>query len=231
MREVPYKEADKILTVLTEDMGKLTVKARGALRKGSRCGAAAQALCYSELTLFESRGKWTLDEAGTIEAFLPLRNDLELLALGTYFAELLETVSDEDNPNAALLRLGLNSLYALGLGLYPPEHIKAVFELRLMCLAGYAPDLDGEGELFSVGGGVIHRTGQPPGSPGRSLPLGGAARRAMEYIVSAEPKKIFSISIPSDAEKQLCSVCEAYVLSQLEQGFGALDYWKGLRIH
>ena len=44
LREVKYKEADKILTVLTEREGKLTVKARGALRKGCKYGAAAQAL-------------------------------------------------------------------------------------------------------------------------------------------------------------------------------------------
>ena len=42
LREVRYKEADRILTVLTEDRGKLTVKARGALRKGSRSARAAE---------------------------------------------------------------------------------------------------------------------------------------------------------------------------------------------
>ena len=58
LREVKYKEADKILTLLTEREGKLTVKARGALRKGCRFGAASQALCYSEMTLFGNAGKW-----------------------------------------------------------------------------------------------------------------------------------------------------------------------------
>ena len=230
LREVKYKDADKILTVLTEDSGKLTVKARGALRKGSRCGAAAQMLCYSEMALFESRGKWTADEASTIEQFLPLRSDLEKLALGTYFAELLEAVSDEDSPNGALLRLGLNSLYALSLDLYPAEHIKAVFELRLMCLSGYTPDLDEEGDLFSVGGGVAHSVETPPGVPGRSLPLGAAAKRAMRYIAAAEPKKIFSFEIPAEAEKQLSEICEAYTAAQLERSFGALEYWKSVRL-
>lgn len=46
LREVKYKEADRILTVLTEDMGKITVKARGALRKGSKVAAATQLLRF-----------------------------------------------------------------------------------------------------------------------------------------------------------------------------------------
>ena len=110
LREVKYKEADKILTLLTAGEGKLTAKARGALRKGCKYGAAAQMLCYSELTLFGSGGKWSINEAETLEQFLPLRGDLEKLALGSYFAELLEAVADEDRPEPELLQLGLNSL-------------------------------------------------------------------------------------------------------------------------
>ena len=43
LREVRYKEADRILTILTESEGKITAKARGALRKSSRTGAACSA--------------------------------------------------------------------------------------------------------------------------------------------------------------------------------------------
>ena len=228
LREVKYKAADKILTLLTDDMGKLTVKARGALRKGSRCGAASQALCYGEFTMFENRGKWTVDEASSIEAFLPLRGDIEKLALGSYFAELLEAVSDEDSPNSALLRLGLNSLYALSREKYPAEQIKAVFELRLMCLSGYTPDAEGEGELFSLSSGVFHPAGAPPG-PGRSLPLDPSAKKALRYIIGAEEKRAFSFQLPPASLRRLGAVCEAYAETQLEHRFGTLDYWKRLR--
>ena len=239
LREVKYKEADKILTVLTEDEGKLTVKARGALRKGCKYGAAAQMLCYSEMTLFGKAGKWSINEAETIEQFLPLRSDIEALALGSYFAEMLETVTDEDSPDPGLLQLGLNSLFALSRRLYSPEQIKAVFELKTLCLAGFAPQLDAcpvcgkeapESPVFSLNGGCIHCLSCPPGAPGVSLPLCREALAAMRYVVSAEPKKIFSFEIPETALKQLCDVCEAYAAAQLERGFSALDYWKTLRL-
>lgn len=63
LREVQYKESDKILTVLTREAGKVTVKARGCRRKGSRMAAACQLLAYSEMTLFEYRDHYTLNEA------------------------------------------------------------------------------------------------------------------------------------------------------------------------
>ena len=230
LREVKYKEADKILTVLTDSDGKLTVKARGALRKSCKYGAAAQLLSCSEMTLFGNRGKWSLNEASVIEQFLPLREDIEALSLGTYFAEALEAVSDEDSPDPALLQLGLNSLFALASGRYPWEHVKAAFELRLLCLAGFAPALDGEGEFFSLTGGVLHASGGAPGAPGQSLPLGAAARDAMRYVAAAPAKKIFSFSLPPEAERQFCAICEGYLLAQLERGFRSLEYWKKLRL-
>ena len=82
LREVRYKEADRILTLLTDTEGKLTVKARGALRKSSRTAAATQQLTYSEMTLFGNKGRWTVNEASVREAFSGLREDMERFALG-----------------------------------------------------------------------------------------------------------------------------------------------------
>ena len=113
LREVPYKETSKILTVLTADAGRITVSAKGARRKGSKTAAATQLLCFSEMTLSENRDRYTLTEARPIEMFEGLRFALEKLALGSYFAQVLEAASDEDMPNPELLSLGLNALYVL----------------------------------------------------------------------------------------------------------------------
>ena len=52
LRETETKEADKILTLLTPDLGKIPVIARGVRRKSCRFAAAAQPLAYSEWTLY-----------------------------------------------------------------------------------------------------------------------------------------------------------------------------------
>ena len=239
LRAVKYKEADKILTVLTQGEGKLTVKARGALRKGCRYGAAAQALCYSEMTLFGNAGKWSLNEAETIEQFLDLRGDISALALASCFAEMLEAVSDEDSPNPELLQLGLNSLYALSRGLYSQEHIKSVFELKLMCLCGFEPQTEAcpvcgkappADPVFSLSGGVVHCRSCPPGVPGVSLPVSPETLDAMRFVIAAPPGRIFSFQIPEAAERQLSDVCEAYAAVQLERGFSTLEYWKSVHV-
>ena len=70
LRAADYQESSKILTVLTDARGKITVSAKGALRRSSRIAAASQPFAYAEMTLSESRDRYYLNEAG--------KNEIEL---------------------------------------------------------------------------------------------------------------------------------------------------------
>ena len=227
LREVKYKEADRILTVLTEDMGKITVKARGALRKSSKVAAATQLFAFSELTMFENKGRWSVNEGSTIEEFKGLRNDISALAMAAYFAECVEALADEGSPDPGMLQLILNCLFALSNGLYDQQHIKTAFEMRLMCIAGYEPDLSacavcGEPEpkepRFSPQNGIICCRGCRK-----------SIHEALRYILYAEPKKLMAYSIPEDAAQKAADAAETYLLTQTERRFNALNYWKQVK--
>ena len=66
LRSVDTKEADKILTVLTAQLGKVPVVAKGARSRRSRVTAATELLSYAEMTLSESRGYQYLTEASPL---------------------------------------------------------------------------------------------------------------------------------------------------------------------
>jgi DNA repair protein RecO (recombination protein O) len=226
-------ESSKMLTVLTEKEGKLTVSARGAVRKGSKLAAAAQLLVYSEMTLHQSRDKWTMTEAHSLEQFRGLRDDVSLLALGSYFAEAVEAVADEDCPGPVLLPLLLNSLFALSSGLKAPETVKPAFELRLMAASGYEPSISrchvcGKSEparsKLDLGGGTLCCEGCP--APMDYAPLCLRALHAARYITSCDAKKLFSFKLGGDALKELSDASERYLLAQLDRGFRTLDYYK-----
>ena len=88
LRETETKESDKILTVLTPELGRISVIAKGARSRRSKYTAACQLLAYGEMTL-RRKGEWYyLAEASTIELFDGVRQDIERLALAAYFAEL-----------------------------------------------------------------------------------------------------------------------------------------------
>ena len=112
LRVTAYNDADALLTVLSRDQGKLTLKARGLRRKNSPLTAPCQLLAYGEFMLFEYRGMYTINEAHSIELFQPLRKDLQKLSLATYFAQVAELLSQEDMPNPELLSLLLKFLFS-----------------------------------------------------------------------------------------------------------------------
>lgn len=237
LREVNYKEADKILTVLTRDAGKQTVSARGCRRKSSALSACAQLLVYSDLTLYEYQGRWSLKEGVSLRQFWGVRADLEKLALASYFAEVTELVTEEDIPAPELLSLLLNSLHALDALSKEPALIKAAFELKLMCLAGYEPLLDscavcgGEARdpRLSLNQGVLHCAACREGvGDGVSMPLDAPVLAAMRHVAYGDPKRLFSFRLSPEGLQRMGDVCEAFLLTQLERGFRTLDFYKQL---
>ena len=239
LRETQYKEADKILTVLTAEGGRRTVKARGCRRRGSPLAAAAQLLAYSDMTLFEYRERYTMSEGTTIRIFRHVREDLEKLALGSYFAEVTEAVAEEGHPEPELLSLLLNSLHALDALDKPAAMVKAAFELRLLCTAGYAPlaeccQVCGAQQprqaRLNLSAGVLHCADcRPQVGEGISMPLSPGAVAALRHLVYGPPRRMRSFTVDSESLRLLGDAAEAFLLTQLERGFRTLDFYKQIR--
>ena len=241
LRETNYKEADKILTVLTRDFGKRTVKARGCRRKTSKLMAASQLLVYSDMTL-NQRGEYlTLNETEVLDQFWSVRQDIELLAAGSYFCEVLEATAQEGQEAGDLLALLLNSLYALDTLKKPKELVKAAFELRLLCLTGYEPLIDacavcGKRDpvepRLNLTQGVLHCAAcRHEVGDGVSMPLSPSALAAARHIVLGNPKKLFSFRLDEAGLRQLGEMTEAFLMTQQERGFRTLDYYKQITRH
>ena len=238
LRETEYQDADKLLTVLTKDRGRLTLRARGVRSRSSKLKSGCQLLAYAEFTVFSGKNSMTVDEAVPIELFMPLRENIELLSLASYFTQVTEILSQEDDPNPELLSMCLNALYAIGKLNRPQKLVKAAFELRAACLAGYEPMLDGcvvcgnqEPDRFHVSGGVLQCAGcSMHEQQGVRMPVHSGALAAMRFIVSCDTKRLFSFRLGNDGLKELADAAETYLLTQLERGFFTLDFYKSLQI-
>ena len=127
-----------------------------------------------------------------------------------------------------LLSLVLNSLYALDKLGKPLALVKGAFEMKLCCLIGYEPLLDGcavcgkpgpEGPRLNLNEGVLHCASCRGAleEDGVSLPVDGPTLAALRHIVYGDPKR-------------LSGVCEGFLLTQLERGFRTLDFYKSIRL-
>ena len=224
LREVNYKESDKILTLLTEQEGKLTVSARGCRKKGSAIAAACQLLVWGEFTLYEFREMWSVKETASERLFDGIRADLEKLSLASYLAEVTEALAEEGQPDPGLLAVTLNCLHALDKLPASPVQVKAAFEWRAMALAGYEPQLERCGVCFR----------EQPLEPhihlgeGVSMPLTPSSLAALRHIVWGPRKRLLSFRLDGEGMKRLGDAAEAYLMTRLERGFRTLDFYKSI---
>lgn len=235
LRATETREADYILTVLSDTHGKLSVIARGARRRSSRLTASCQLFALSELVLYERGDRFYMDEASTVEQFTALRGELERLSLGSYFAELCEALTVENVPAPKILSLFLNALYALSQLQKPCEQVRAAFELKLLSLTGYEPLLSecavcGEREpnepVFDAGQGVLLCRRCCAAGGGHALDAPSLA--AMRHIVHAPGKRMLAFSLAPPSQRLMNEACEAFVRAQLEREFKTLSFYRSL---
>ncbi len=240
LRETKYKEADKILTVLTSDRGCLSLRARGVLRKNSKLAPGCQLFTYSEFTVYTASGIDMVAEADPVEMFLGLRSDIKKLALAAYIADVLCQLADEDSANGNMLRLALNSFYALSALSYPLELVRGAFELRAMAEAGFAPDLSAcsvclsepAEALLHLRSGVLTcracRVRTPELAQGVALPCPPAVLALVRHFETAPLNRLLSVPYTEAVLPELTQVTESYLAAQMEKSFPTLDYYKKL---
>jgi DNA repair protein RecO (recombination protein O) len=140
-----FGEADRILTILDRDLGKLEGVAKGARRTRSVLRGPCQPFSHNLFFLWQGRTLDGISQCEVIESFARLRDDLLKLAAASYMAELVDDVARERDPSPEVFDLLLGSFRWLETADATPvgvTHVLRSFDLRLLGLAGFAPVLD-----------------------------------------------------------------------------------------
>jgi DNA repair protein RecO (recombination protein O) len=171
VRTLDYGEADRIVTFVTPDVGRLTGIAKGARKSRRRFGAALELFTFVQLTYFEKPTfeLVRLESADIVAAFPDLRRDLAKIAHAAYLVELAGRAVQPREPAFRLFRLLVETLGALDREPADDTRLRA-FELRLLALLGYHPELrrcarcrrprpaDGRFRVSLQAGGLLCRT-------------------------------------------------------------------------
>lgn len=236
LKEQNIREKDKLVYVLTKHMGLVRAFVHGAKNFKNKKNNATAMFCYSKISMHQSGDAYVIDEAEPIETFFRLGTDIEKLSLAQYFSELCLTLVQEGEQSEEYLRLMLNSLHFLAKGGRAPEQIKSITELRLMCIAGYMPNLIachrcGEYETntmyFDVEQGLLYCENCV--SANVLLPLEIGLIRAMRHIAFSDFEKIYNFSMTDEALADLSFITERYILSRLQRNFNTLDFYKEIK--
>lgn len=235
IQEKSLSENDRLVTILTRELGIITAFVKGAKNIKSKNFSGTQIFCYSDLLIYKGRNKYIINEAYRKSYFWNLTSDIEKLSLAQYFCELV-SVTVHEEPAHDILRLILNSLYYLSNDIYKKVIIKVVFELRLLSMLGFMPNLvsckschiyNTQLMYFSPKQGCLlckncyyknKRPGYIEVSPG--------IIDCMRHIIYSDFKKVFSFELKEELLKKLNDISEIYILTHVDKKLKTLDFYK-----
>jgi DNA repair protein RecO (recombination protein O) len=221
-------EHDRLVTLYTQDLGRLTAVARGARRLRSRFGAALELFTLGDAVGFERDGRELvrLDHFDIRRSFRRLREDLDRLGHGARMVETVLRLTAERDPQPAGFQLLARALRALE-DIDPPR-VQLAFTLRFLDLLGHRPRLDrcascGRASGIPAAGGVAFDpscgglvcAGCRPG--GRRAPAGGAesgrALAVLRGLQGASWDARLRARIAPAAEREAAGLLDLYVAS------------------
>ena len=253
LKTMQRTDSDRLIVLFTAERGKITVCAKGSRSSKNKILPCIEPFAYSEFVLYEKDGFFWIKEAVLLENFYSIREDVVKLALASYICEVLDITVYENMQELELLRLGLNSLYAISTDLRSMKMIKAVFEMRAAALLGFAPSVNACSVCHSHSGTEFWLSlhdGEAVCSRCREksfkeflnsrtsvnvedelrfasqiIRITDDTRQAISYIIGCPADKIYGFNMSNDSMNLLSKICEDHLTYRLEKKAKSLEFF------
>lgn len=214
---------DKMVTILTPDLGKIGCAAKGARRPKSTLMAGTQFLCFGDFLIYKGAGSYHINSCEPIEIFYKLRLDIDKLMYASKVAKLVNSVTDENQNTYRILQLTLNTIYMLAESDKDMEFIYAIFKIRLLSILGLRPILDRCINCKKIDN-ITHFSLKDSGIKCETcarldkgaIQISKTTLKALRYIILSDPKKIFSFDLSDENKKELELIAKLYLEQCLE---------------
>jgi len=206
LRGMPLGDQDRLLTMLSADLGVITVSARGIARSGGRLAAAAQPFMYGEYVLFQGTSRYSLNEGEVIASFFDLAMEPERYERAVRLTSMSADAGMVPEAAREVLELTLHALHRLmpnGKNPMNPELTEAIFLLKMLQISGLTPHLTGCTVCGSTAidrirfsfrhGGFLCETCESTDSS--SIPVSTGVAKAMLYTLCAPMTSLFRFDL------------------------------------
>ena len=237
LRRRDLGEADRIVTVLTAERGKLRLVAKGSRRTTSKLAGHLEPFGATRLLVARTRGLDIISQAETLESFQHLRQREPAIAIAGYLAELVDALVPENERHEAVYDL-LFAAYRLIDEGHDERTVSHVTELGLMRVLGYRPELSRcvvcERDIepvvngFSVEGGVLC----PDCLRVRpeAVPISVNALKILRMIDRGDVQRVLALRVPTDTMQEVADHLARYIARQVGRDSAARRVLGELRL-
>ncbi|MGM7702038.1 DNA repair protein RecO [Pseudalkalibacillus sp. Hm43] len=217
IRTSDYGESNKVLTVYTKDFGKLGMMARGAKKTKSRLSSVSQLFTHAHFLIQKGSGLGSLSQGEIIHTYRGIKQDIVKTAYAAYMVELLDKSTEDQKPSSALFEFLSLSLRYLDEDV-DPDILKAIFEMKMLRLAGVGPQVDRcvmcgrkEGSFyFSISeGGFLCE--QDRHTDPNALGLSTHTARLLNLFYHIDLSRLGNVSVKKETKEVLKQVLTTYI--------------------
>jgi len=224
-------EADRILTLFSPIKGKIHTVARGVRRPRNHLLGGTQLFTYSDFLIMEGKSLDSVSQCEIKESFHRIRTNLEHMAYGLYFAELLRASTPEEDKSRELFSFFLKTMYFLQ-EWSDMELLSRIFEIKLMAIQGFAPEvfrcvscgeeLSGQVKFSPALGGVL--CSQCLKFDVKAVDISRSAVAAFRSFIKMPYRELIGLILPEDVKKQLKNASQSFILHHLDRKLKTLDF-------
>ncbi len=217
---------DKMLTILTPNLGKISCVAKGARRPKSALLAGTQMFCFAEYLMYKGGNTYHINSVNSIEFFYNLRIDLDKLKYAVHISKIVQDVVHENQNSFNILQLVLNTLYIISESEKDLDLILSIFKMRLLKILGYTPNIQecknckekDNFKYFSIkdNGFKCINCGKQDES---AIEIIESTKNAIIYTLTSPAKKIYNFELKDDALKEFKLISNLYFSQKLEKEY------------
>ncbi|MCR4429854.1 MAG: DNA repair protein RecO [Tepidanaerobacteraceae bacterium] len=224
-------EADRVMTLFSPEKGKISAVARGVRRLNNRLLGGTQLFTFSNFLIMENRNLDSISQCEIKESFHKIRANLERMAYGLYFAEMLRASTPEEDKNHALFNFFLKTLYFLQ-EWDDLELLSRIYEIKLMAIQGYSPEISRcascgkkltEKMRFSsrLGGAICFRCFKDDAS---AVDISCETVKVLQGFIKKPYRELINLDLQEEIKKQLKNACQPFIFHHLDRRLKTLEF-------
>jgi DNA repair protein RecO (recombination protein O) len=228
LRTLEYGETSQIVTLFTQEKGRVTVMAKGARRTDSTFGASLQPMAYTQVVFYykPTRSMQTLSESALLEPLQAIPRSLHKITIGLRVVELLRALLEDEDPQPAAFALTVRTLRCLDAARDRPANVWPYFQLRLADHLGFAPSVTRsavnqvpeDGGLLALETGTVLPT-LTNASQGAVRRASRSALRAYAVFARADLGSIMRMRLTPSVRREAEQLIDAYMRYQFESAY------------
>ncbi len=238
LRHRDWGEADRLVTLYTHQRGKIRAVAKGARKIHSRKAGHVEPFTKITVQLARARGPYIITQVETLDAYLPLRDNLTLTGNASYLVELLDRFTyEEEETNTAIFRLLSDSLTRLSRG----DDIWVLlryYEMRLLDYMGFRPrlfhcancerEIKAENQFFfaAQGGVLCPLCGQRRASQISARPVNVEMLKYLRHFQRSSYANARRANPNPKIRADIESLMQSYLTYMLERGLNSPQFLK-----